>query len=323
MKKFLISIDTEGDNLWEWKNGDKIYTENTKYLYRFQALCEEYGYKPTYLTNYEMACAEEYQKFAKRVIKENTGEIGMHLHAWNTPPETKLNNMRDNPEAAYLIEYDNEAMEQKISTMTTLLNEVFETEPITHRAGRWATNDIYFELLKKYNYRVDCSVTPHLNWGNCAGATEEAVGSDYTNASEQPYFLTEEYGKLIEIPVTVRKSNKFFIPENKTAHSYAGALYRKIKKEPLWLRPTGNNTKKMLWLIDKIKSEADTDYIMFMLHSSEFMPGGSPTFKTNESIEILYKQLETIFDYLSNDFEGMTVGDYGLLKLKELVGENV
>lgn len=36
MKKFLITIDTEGDNLWEWKNGEKIYTENT--LYSLQSI---------------------------------------------------------------------------------------------------------------------------------------------------------------------------------------------------------------------------------------------------------------------------------------------
>ena len=31
MKKFLITIDTEGDNLWQWKDGDPIGTDNTKY----------------------------------------------------------------------------------------------------------------------------------------------------------------------------------------------------------------------------------------------------------------------------------------------------
>ena len=30
-KKFLITIDTEGDNLWAWKQGDAIRTENVLY----------------------------------------------------------------------------------------------------------------------------------------------------------------------------------------------------------------------------------------------------------------------------------------------------
>ncbi len=50
---FLITIDTEGDN--SWQNHDRITTENTRFLPRFQALCEKYAFKPVYLTNYEMA----------------------------------------------------------------------------------------------------------------------------------------------------------------------------------------------------------------------------------------------------------------------------
>lgn len=48
MKHFIITVDTEGDNLWEYKKGTPIGTENAKYLPRFQSLCEKYGFKPVY-----------------------------------------------------------------------------------------------------------------------------------------------------------------------------------------------------------------------------------------------------------------------------------
>ena len=54
MKKFLISIDTEGDNLWDWDEKSPIGTLNSSYLPRFQELCDRYGFKPTYLSNWEM-----------------------------------------------------------------------------------------------------------------------------------------------------------------------------------------------------------------------------------------------------------------------------
>lgn len=41
MKHFIITVDTEGDNLWEYKKGTPIGTENAKYLPRFQSLCEK------------------------------------------------------------------------------------------------------------------------------------------------------------------------------------------------------------------------------------------------------------------------------------------
>ena len=49
---------------------------------------------------------------------------------------------------------------------------------------------------------------------------------------------------------------------------------------------------------------------MFMLHSSEMMPGGSPTFKTQESIEILYRDLERLFQHVSKNYEGITLREY-------------
>jgi len=59
------------------------------------------------------------------------------------------------------------------------------------------------------------------------------------------------------------------------------------------------------------KTLADgSDYVEFMLHSSEFMPGGSPTFKTESDIAILYNDLEQLFAYLSSRTKGMTLSEY-------------
>ena len=66
MKKFIITMDTEGDNLWNWHEGDEITTHNTHYLLRFQQLCEKYGFKPVWLTNYEMIMDPDYVQFIQR-----------------------------------------------------------------------------------------------------------------------------------------------------------------------------------------------------------------------------------------------------------------
>ena len=46
MKYFIITVDTEGDNLWNYKLGDEVSTKNADYIPRFQRLCEKYGFKP-------------------------------------------------------------------------------------------------------------------------------------------------------------------------------------------------------------------------------------------------------------------------------------
>ena len=145
MKDFIITIDTEGDNLWGWHEGDVITTENTLYLQRFQDLSSEFGFKPVWLTNYEMISDSRYVDFICKAEEKGEAELGMHLHAWNNPPEYNL--PRKNDGAAYLIEYPYEIMDEKIGVLTELIKKRTGITPISHRAGRWAMNDDYFDLL--------------------------------------------------------------------------------------------------------------------------------------------------------------------------------
>ncbi len=313
MKKFLISIDTEGDNLWTWRQGQPITTENAKYLQRFQSLCDEYGFQPTYLTNYEMASSPDFVSFAKKAIKENRCSVGAHLHAWNNPPQFALSHLLKNPAAPYLIEYPEEVMEQKLAYLTAFLSDVFEMPILSHRAGRWAMNDTYFGLLEKYGYTVDCSVTPRMDWSGNVGATVGSQGSDYSHYPKTSY-LVKNTKKLLEVPVTVLKTKRFFTGDAPSLLQKAKQVYRGLRGRTVWLRPTGHNLNQMLWMVDKVAGEKTLDYVMFMLHSSEFMPGGSPTFQTQEQIERLYRHLQIVFARASKKFEGATIESYAIAK---------
>lgn len=316
MKHFLISIDTEGDNLWKWDRKSPITTENAKYLPRFQDLCNKYGFKPTYLTNYEMAMDSGFVDFAKRGQQRGDCEVGMHLHAWNNPPYYELPVRSDmNPGKPYLIEYPEEIMEQKISLMTELLEQLFECKPITHRAGRWATNNVYFRLLDKFGYRVDCSVTPLISWGNDPGQTQGSYGTDYSDYPQSAYRIPDT--SIFEIPVTVKRDHRR-IPNETGSIRRSLKLYKRARDGygHLWLRPNGKNLEDLLYLTELVKKSSKDDYLMFMLHSSEFMPGGSPTFDTEEKIEKLYKDLDVLFNAISKSFEGMTIGEYSSTLIK-------
>lgn len=158
---FLISIDVEGDNLWSQPH--EITTRNARFLPRFEALCESYGFPVTYLTNYEMAHDSAYREFALDVIRRDVGEIGMHLHAWNNPPLFSLtgDDFKNQP---YLIEYPKTVQREKINRLTDRLREIFAVEITSHRAGRWAIDGDYMQTLQQFGYRVDCSVTPGITW---------------------------------------------------------------------------------------------------------------------------------------------------------------
>ena len=251
--------------------------------------------KPVYLSNYEMLQDPRFCAFAREKQDRGLCEIGMHLHAWNCPPmEERLPARTDCvPGAAYLIEYSEEAMEEKIRFMTELITEKMGLPPVSHRAGRWATDDRYFRLLQKYGYRVDCSVTPKLDWSAHPGRSPQSGGSDYRKSPDTPYVIPGT--GITEYPVTVYEDHRVYLPDRLTPKNIARALVHAKRGNQLWLRPNGNNLKECLGVLERGAREDNRDYVMFMLHSSELMPGGSPTFRDEPAIRNLYRELRSIF----------------------------
>lgn len=293
MKHFFISIDTEGDNLWDWREGMDIHTENARFLPRFQTLCEEYGLKPTYLSNFEMISDSFFRDFAGNKQALGLCEVGMHLHAWNSPPVGDPLPAGKDPSPAYLIEYPENRMEEKIAFLTERIELCFGQKPISHRAGRWATNETYFRLLDKYGYRADCSVTPGMDWSGHSGRTQGSQGSDYRGAPHSPYRIPGT--SIQEYPVSVYFDHQFYLPDPPTPKNMARALIHAKRGNTLWLRPNGRNLQECLGVLRHNQAPGEPDYVMFMLHSSELMPGGSPTFRTEAQIEHLYRELTAIF----------------------------
>lgn len=307
---FIITIDTEGDNLWQ--NHRQIKTENARYLPRFQSLCEKYRFKPVWLTNYEMAVDSMFVEFAKDVIARGQGEVGMHLHAWNSPPEHDLtgDDWRWQP---YLIEFPDAILREKVLFMTHLLEETFQTKMLSHRAGRWAFDSRYAKLLIELGYQVDCSVTPRVNWRNAKGAPQGKGGTDYQHFPDQAYFIDEDAihrpgnSSLLEVPMSIQYKHPAWLNTVKTGYDRIRGKYRSPSVN--WLRPTGGNADQMIAVAEKCLAQGN-DYVEFMLHSSEFMPGGSPTFKDETDIEGLYQDLETLFAWLAERTQGMTLAEF-------------
>lgn len=305
---FLITIDTEGDNLWSGPR--EITTRNSEFLQPFQDLCEEFGFKPTYLVNYEMAMCPNFRRFGRSVLSRKAAEIGMHLHAWNAPPIEHLTD-NDYKYLPFLIEYPQHIMRQKVEYQTKLLTDVFGAQPISHRAGRWALDGRYVEMLIEHGYHVDCSVTPGVSWRMQQTAPAGCRGSDYRFFPADAYWLQSSdisrpgESELLEVPMTIRKGVNWSWVRPPAARAIANRLW----PESLWLRPNGHNLSHLLRVLRRLTAQGKT-YAEFMLHSSEFMPGGSPTFKTKEQIEKLYSDLRRLFSVASAIFASATLQEY-------------
>ncbi len=315
LPSFLITIDTEGDNLWSKPR--EVTTHNARYLPRFQRLCENYGLKPTYLANYEMARCTVFKEFGKGVIAEGSAEIGMHLHAWDMPPEYSLTT-DDRSTQPYLIEYPDSVMCEKIHIMTETLEDAFGVRIVSHRAGRWALDERYAAMLTSNGYLVDCSVTPYISWRTAPGDPTGCGGQDYSQFPTEAYFLSVDCirsagnSQLLQVPVTTIPSSRPFAKLLRRHYYQCPWGVRAVVNRlcPLyWFRPNGHNVEQMLYVMEAVKAEG-RDYIEFMLHSSELMPGGSPRFCSDADIDKLYVDLERVFAAAAGSFRGRTLSEY-------------
>lgn len=303
-KYLIITIDTEEDNQWDKRHC--FTTENSKYLQRFHDLCKKYGFKPVYFTTYLMAKDDFFVNFAKRKIIENECEIGMHMHAWTTPPFHPIDLCTNKP---FITEYPIDFVEKKVKTITSCLEKQFLTKVISHRSGRWALDDAYLRILKKCGYMVDCSVTPYLNWSKSKGGLN-TPGTNYKKFHSDVFC-----DSFIEMPVSIIKK-KIVLGGYGLIRNAKNLLFGKT----MWLRPTNDVDclRKMLAVIDNAGS--DESVLEFMIHSSELMPGCSPEFPDSASIERMYLNVERAFCYMAErGYIGVTANEYySLLKNRHI-----
>ena len=257
--------------------------------------------------------------FGRDIVSRGAGEIGMHLHAWNSPPLVPLtsDDFRFQP---YLIEYPEPVMKEKIRTLTRVLEDRFDEKMVSHRAGRWAFDGRYAAMLIYEGYRVDCSVTPGVDWRGSPGDPRGNGGSDYTAFPERPYFLDPSdvsvpaSGGLLEVPMTIRSSRLY----RSAPWAYRTPLLRRAANrvslglsclcpvQPALRAPLARHLEAMLEVAHRARAEGAA-HMEFMLHSSELMPGGSPSFRNASDIGRLYGHLEILFEDLSTWCRGATL----------------
>ena len=203
-------------------------------------------------------------------------------------------------------------MKDKFLYLKDLLEEKLDCKIVTHRAGRWTLNEDYIKLLEEAGIKYDCSVTPGLDWSNCFGITPNSKGADYTSFKRGVQRLGKNK-KIIEYPVSIYSCNKLILPNSLKYRNLLKSVYHYGKHSKIWLRPNSdNNLNEMKYILDKA-IENDEEYVEFMIHSSELMPGGSPNFTSEEAIEELYTRMNSLFEYaIQRGYRGYTFNTWEL-----------
>jgi hypothetical protein len=208
-----------------------------------------------------------------------------------------------------MIEYPEAIIREKVKVLTDLLQERFGVKMVSHRAGRWAFDATYARILSEFGYRVDCSITPYVKDVAPSRLDSDPVKvplPDYSTFPAEPYFLDEEdisrAGQLgiLELPVTIipnygriRSAIYELFPQGACRRLFRGIFGVPVK----WFRPTRRRPRVLMQVaIEKVK--AHSDYVMFMIHSSELAAGCNPQFRNEKDIDLLYRNMHDTFQWL-------------------------
>lgn len=307
--KFILTIDTEGDNQWE--HGRDLTVDNMKYVDRFQTLCESFGISPTYLVTSEI-CEDGYsQKLLSDYVNQNKAEVGGHLHSWTTPPFLpELGYSQNDENHPFASELSYELVSEKIKHLTDQITSAVGMSPTSFRSGRYGFNEIVARVLIENNYIVDSSVTPFVSWSGQRGLPAGRGGPDFIDSSPYPEILEFGAGSLTEIPITILPT---LMPLNRN-HGISRYYFRNVNSifalkvlrkvfyanQPVWLRPTPEMTAGLLETLVSEAERINLPYITMMFHSSELMPGCSKYRPDKQSVEDLYALLTTFFTFLES-----------------------
>lgn len=315
---FFLTVDTEGDNIWE--RPKTITAKNVESLYTFQELCNRYKIKPIYLVNYEALINSIFKEFCDHHLKLKNIEIGMHIHAWNSPPLISLTS-DDNFYQPYLHEYPEKIISSKIDYMVKFLEDSFNIKILSHRGGRYSVNEFMLSELIKHGIKVDCSYTPGISWQRSLGHPQKKGGPDFRKVNRNIHFIKTKEGMINEIPVSTFIRNNL-INKLSNKNMMKRVMQKLFGESVLTLRPYLNNFKELKTVTDW--NVLNTTHLQLIIHSSELSKGFSSLIKNDNEEKIFYDNLTNFFIYINSlCIKSFTFSDYlSVLKDSEISNYN-
>jgi hypothetical protein len=298
---FLYVVDTEGDN--EWTRHRRLPPlRNLKALPRFQALCDRYGVRPTYVITWSVTQHDEGVAMLREWEAAGRCEVGTHLHPWTAPPWSDAD---EHP--AFPSELSDALLEAKLRTLTDAITERFGHAPTSYRAGRFGADARTVRILTALGYVCDSSVTPLTSWARYPGLRDGPGGPDFTAAPLVPYYpspddITRRGGAgLVEIPVSIVDQDR--LPAglgDRVGARPEGDLLRRLAaklrlRRRLWLRPTMESARDMIETCAVLRARG-CDHFNMMIHSSELYPNTSPYFEDQRAVDLLFDRMDRAFD---------------------------
>jgi hypothetical protein len=309
----VITIDVEEEGLFSGTYpASGAGVTNVQELKRLEFIPREFGFPLTLLTTYPVAQNPAAREILISWRERHGAEIGAHLHPWNTPPFRELSH----PEPIPTAQLPPDLLEAKLASLVHYLSETCGQAPRSFRMGRFDWSTGLLQLLPRYGLKVDSSMVP---------LTYKGEGTQNFLAPADPFWLagpTSPDLRLLEVPVTMVPVWAF---SARAWHRLAALLPANLAEALLSrFRFVGAAGIHPAWfprlsmrLAAGLHQRRGGRVLTLFLHSSEFLPGGSPDFPDAPAVDRLVGKLRDFLAWLvqRGSVTGVTLsGLYDLLE---------
>jgi len=312
--QLVVTIDTEEDN-WLPYSHNGYTVGNIERLPQLQALCSDFGIRPTYLVTYQVVTNDRAAAILKDLLATGSCEIGAHCHPWNTPPFTEPPTLRN----SMLCNLSPALQESKIRALTDAITSRFGIAPTSFRSGRWGYSHVVAETLHTLGYQVDSSITAYTNWGYCDGPDFSRVPPTPFRFSPKQIYREDSAGPLLEVPATVGYLQTHVAACNAIVNSLRrgplrhlhliGVLDRLHVINQVALSPEKSTATQMIALAQRMHLAGYPILNMFF-HSSTLTAGLTPFVTSTEDERRLFESLAQFFAFARNiGFESVTLSE--------------
>lgn len=302
----VVSLDVEEEGLFSGsypRTGGGL--TNLARLSRLEFLPREFGLPLTFLCDYPVLTDGPGRDILAGMLGRVGGELGAHLHPWNTPPFPDM----PWPEPVSTAVMPLDVFRAKLETLQKAVVDFTGKPAASFRMGRWNLFSRAMAVLPEAGFRVDSSVAP---------LRHVPGGPDHFLAPADPYWVLpqgEDGPRLLEAPTTQ-------VPLVPGTPGLAYALARRVpprtgdavlslfmKSLTLGVNPVWMPEPSMRLAVRAHVRRGGRAVTLFW-HSSELLPGASPHFPDEASVAAFLAKVRRFAGWLRRTFavQGTTLG---------------
>jgi hypothetical protein len=312
----ICSIDVEEDNWLPQRSG--CTAANVRRLPTLVPLLKELGVHPTFFVSYAAARHPGAAVFIEQAIEETGGELGAHLHPWNTPPAPE----RATPSNTMMCNLPAELQRAKLASLLDAHESVFGRRPTSFRAGRLGGGPPIVRQLVEAGFTVDSSVAPMTDLSDDAGPSflDSPLQAHVIRAEP----VVGEEGQppsIVEVPLSVgltrmplprwRALRRDLLPTPRgRAVLRAMSATRVLRR--VSMSPEVEHTRDMLRAAQVLLASG-VGYVHLTWHSPTLVPGLTPFTRTLPDVRRFVHTLGNVIERLRSKhaLECATVGEAG------------